>query len=295
MPLLPLVLRAIYAQIWMSETRLQYYCSNCDNVLKEVDFQIDISTSDETCLFCGAILSKTLQKRFPNIVIKHSGTIFKKASKLPKLTLDIPKLDDVFQFLTLNTKLCISGIHSQKIIERICVRAQLSSAYGGLNSRVLLIDGANSSDLYLCVDFARQYRLDVNKVLTGIISSRAFTLYQLANTIIEELSDAIKQQNVKIVIITNLLNFFVDDDYLDSNEMKVILKEIIHTLDAIQDCLVIVSFGLPTQYDYLFSKLFSRSVIIQQRHEQLSMHVDDNGVKTSLFLKLDELETIPQH
>ena len=295
MPILPLVLSLIYAQIWMSNTRLQYYCSNCHNVLKETDFQIDASTSSETCSFCGAVLSQTLQRRFFNLGIKQSGIIFKKASKLPKLTLDIPKLDDVFQFLTLNTKLCISGIHTQKIIERICVRAQLSLRYGGLNSNVLLIDGANTSDLYLCVDFARQYGLDVNKILSGIISSRAFTLYQLANTIIQELSDLIKQQNVKIVIITNLLNFFVDDNYLDSKEMRIILKEIVHTLDAIQDCLVIVSFGFPTQYDYLFSKLFSRSMRIQQSYGQLSIRVNDNGVKTSLFLKPDELETIPQH
>ncbi len=69
-------------------------------------------------------------------------------------------------------KICVSGIHTQKIIERICVRAQLPHRYGGLDTNVLLIDGANSSDLYQCVDFAQQYGLDVNKIQNKLVFGR---------------------------------------------------------------------------------------------------------------------------
>ncbi|MGI9565548.1 MAG: hypothetical protein ACR2LL_00860 [Nitrosopumilus sp.] len=99
--------------------------------------------------------------------------VFNKASHLPKLTLDIPKLDEQLHFLTLNNKVCLSGIHTQKLIECLCVCAQLPNRYGGLDSKVLLVDGANHSDLYQCVDFVQQYRLDANKILSRIISSRA--------------------------------------------------------------------------------------------------------------------------
>jgi hypothetical protein len=279
----------------MGKASLQYYCGDCENLLKEVDFEIDVSASVESCTFCGAILSDTIQKRFVNLHAKPPSIVFKKASTLPKLTLDIPKLDKIIHFLTLNNKLCISGIHTQKLIERLCIRAQLPSRYGGLNSKVLLIDGANSSDLYQCVDFARQYGLNVNKILDGIISSRSFTVYQLANTITQELPFAIKKYNVKIVVITNLLNYFASNLYFDINEMKIILKEIIKTLDKIQNCLVVVSLGIPTQYDYLFSELFSRTITIQQSYQTLSVHVNDNGKKNSLMLKQEELETIPTH
>lgn len=228
--------------------------------------------------------------------IQHSSKpLFQKASQIPKLRLDILKLDSVLHFLTLGQKICISGIHVQKIIERICVRAQLPHRHGGLDSKVLLVDGANSSDLYQCVDFAQQYGLDVHKILDGIISSRAFTVYQLTYTIIKELPNAIKQRNVKVVVITNLLYYFTNDPCLDTNEMKIILKEIIKTLKKIQNCLVVVSLGSPTQYDYLFSELFLRTIHIQQDYNELSIYIDDDGKKSLLPLKPDELETISQH
>lgn len=274
---------------------MQYFCSNCENVLKEEDFDMTISASVESCPFCGTILRNTIQKLSFKPQVKPPSIVFKKASSLPKLTLDIPKIDEIFHFLTLNNKLCISGVHTQKLIERICVRAQLPSRHGGLNSKVLLIDGANSSDLYQCVDFAQQYGLNINKILDSIISSRAFTVYQLTNTIIEELLYAIKKYNVKIAIITNLLYYFTDDPHLDTNEMKTMLKEIIKTLDNMQDCLVVVSLGFSSQYDHLFSRLFSRTINIRQSNGILSVAVNDNGENHSLTLKQSQLEIIPQH
>ena len=74
--------------------------------------------------------------------------------------------------------------------------------------------------------------------------------------------------------------------------MKTILKEIIKTLKKIQNCLVIVSLGSSTQYDYLFSELFLRTIHIQQDYNELSTYINDNGKKSFLPLKLDELEII---
>jgi len=241
------------------------------------------------------MLATALQIRTSIQTQSKPKIVFQKASKIPKLTLDISQIDSALQFLTLGQKLSLSGIHAQKIIERICVRAQLPHRYGGLDTNVLLIDGANSSDLYQCIDFAQQYGLDANKILNGIISSRAFTVYQLADTIIKELPHAIKQYNVKVVVVTNLLHYFTNDTHLDTNEAKSILKEIIKTLSNIKDCLVIVSFGASTYYDYLFLKLFSRTIKMENNNGVLHTHIDDNDKKTSLHLKYDELEIIPQH
>ncbi|WP_316505503.1 hypothetical protein [Nitrosopumilus sp.] len=82
---------------------------------------------------------------------------------------------------------------------------------------------------------------------------KSITVYRLADAIIRKLPYAIKQQNAKVVVITNLLHYFTDDLYLDTNEMKKILKEIIKTINKIQNCLVVVLLGFPTQYDSLFS------------------------------------------
>ena len=275
----------------MNQTSV-HYCNNCKNTVNQLDFDVYLI---ESCPFCGTILSDPTQKSSLSLFANHSTVIFKKASSLPKLTFDIAKLDKTLHFLTPNNKVCISGIHTQNLIERICVRAQLPHRYGGLDSNVLLIDGANSSDLYMCVNFARQYGLVPYKILERIISSRAFTAYQLADTIINKVPLAIKQHNPKILIITNLLHYFTTDLNSDITEMKSILKEIVKSLSKIQNCMVVISLGFATQYDYLLSKLFSRTINIEQSYNTLSVQINDNGKKNSLLLKQDELDTIPQH
>ena len=279
----------------MGKAVLQYYCGNCSNVLKEVESEIQLSHSIEPCPYCGTLLSDTLQKRTVAQKPRLLSTVFQKASRLPKLTLDIPQLDQVLHFLTPNQEVCIAGIYTQNLIERLCVRAQLPHRYGGLDTTVLLIDGANSSDIYQCVDFAQQYGLDVKKVLSKIISSRSFTVYQLANLIINELENAIKQYDAKLVIISNLLHFFTNDPYLDTKEMKAILKQVIKSLQKIENCLVVVSLGLPTQYDEMVLQLFSKIIIINQSYHALSVNIKDGMTKNTVLLKNEELETIPQH
>lgn len=279
----------------MGKAVLQYYCGNCSNVLKEVESEIQLSHSIEPCPYCGTLLSDTLQKRTLAQKPRLLSTVFQKASRLPKLTLDIPQLDQVLHFLTPNQVVCIAGIYTQKLIERLCVRAQLPHRYGGLDTTVLLIDGANSSDIYQCVDFAQQYGLDVRKVLRKIISSRSFTVYQLANLIINELENAIKQYDAKLVIISNLLHFFTNDPYLDTKEIKAILKQVIKSLQKIENCLVVVSLGFPTQYDEMVLQLFSKIIIINQSYHALSVNIKDGMTKNTVLLKNEELETIPQH
>jgi hypothetical protein len=239
-------------------------------------------------------LSDSLQQRkiYP---ITSPVIVFRKASQLPKITFDIDKIDSVLNFLTPDQKICIAGIHTQKLIERLCVRAQLPIRYGGLDSKVLLIDGANSSDLYQCVDFAQQYGLNVKKILSGIISCRTFTVYQLANLIVNQLHNAIKQYDTKIVIITHLLHFFTNDPYLNQHEMQKILQTVVQSLKKIQNCLVIISLGMPTALDGMLLQLFSKTIKIKQSYNALSVHIESLGKTQLILLDNSTLETIPQH
>jgi len=278
----------------MNKSQLQYYCGHCNNSLKELDSEITLIHSIEPCPFCGTLLSDSLQQR--KIYPTHLPVVvFQKASQLPKITFDIDKIDSILNFLTPNQKICIAGIHTQKLIERLCVRAQLPIRYGGLDSQVLLIDGANSSDLYQCVDFAQQYGLNAKKILSGIISCRTFTVYQLANLIINKLHDAINQYNTKIVIITNLLHFFTNDPYLNQLEMQKILQTVVQSLKKIQNCLVIVSLGMPTALDGMLLQLFSKTIKIKQSYNALSVHIENLGKTQSILLDNNTLATIPQH
>ena len=270
---------------------MQYYCGNCKRILKEINYEISFNASVEPCPFCGIILSNVLEKRSIHKRQKIE-VVFQRASHIPRLVLGIPLLDSCFNFISTHDKICISGVETQSIVERLCVRAQMPHRYGGLETDVLLIDGANTSDLYKCVDYAQQCGLNVRKTLEGIISSRAFTVYQIANMIIYELENAIKHYKVKIVIITNLLHFFTKGMFLDSNEMMQILKQVTKSLQMIKDCLVIMTTDLPTQFDEILYSICTKTIKIEPTHDRLSVKVNEKGKQKFVLIKKEEIETI---
>ena len=87
---------------------------------------------------------------------------------------------------------CISliGNYSKILIERFCIRALISERHGGFGSHyVIIIDARNSSDIYSCINIARQYGLDLKDMLKRIVVSR---IYQLANLVTCELPKAVQ-------------------------------------------------------------------------------------------------------
>ena len=270
---------------------LQYYCGNCKEMLKEINHEISFITSIEPCPFCGILLSDVLEKK-PVREKQNLEVVFQKASQISRLTLGIPSLDSCFNFMSTYDKICISGIGTQSIVERLCVRAQMPHRYGGLGTNVLLIDGANTSDLYQCVDYAQRYGLDIKKTLKGIISSRAFSVYQIANTIIDELENAIKHYKVKIVIITNLLYFFTKGIFLDSNEIIQILKQITKSIQKINDCLVVMTTDLSTQFNSILYNICTKTIKIESSHNGLSVKINNKEKQKIVFLKKEEIESI---
>ena len=275
----------------MNDLRLQYYCSNCSTILKETHQEFELPHVIEPCPFCGSLLSESLQKKPLAKRTTRPVTTFEQASRIPRLTFDIEKLDSILNFLRPNQTVGIVGDGSQKLIERLCVRAQLPKRYGGFDSSVILIDGGNSSDPYLCINFARQYGLKVDDVLSKIITSRAFTVYQLESLITHELQNAIIKYDAKFVIISDILGMFTDDPYLGPKEIKLILQNIANSISKLKECLVVISISKPTQYDDIISKLFDRTIRISKHRHRLSVEIDD---KEPVQIKEAELEMIPQ-
>lgn len=74
-----------------------------------------------------------------------------------------------------------------------------SHGLSSLSSSLIFVDTGegNSSDIYQCVIFARQYGLRIKKLLQSIIVSAAFTIHQISNIIIYHLHNVIQQFNAK--------------------------------------------------------------------------------------------------
>jgi hypothetical protein len=70
----------------------------------------------------------------------------------------------------------------------------LPERHGGFGSpHVIIIDTGNSSDIYSCVNVAREVGLDIRDILRRIVVSRPFTIYQLANLVVNELPEVVKK------------------------------------------------------------------------------------------------------
>ncbi len=266
---------------------MQYFCSKCNTILRELQQDLTKYHSIESCPECGTFLSESLGKR-PVTSRMVKPVLFQQASTIPKMTFDISKIDDVIQFLRTDQRVAIVGSSSQKLIERLCVRAQLSKRYGGLDSSVILVDGANSSEPYLGISLARQYGMPVEDVLSKIITARAFTIHQLASLIINELPKIIQKYKSKFIVISDILGMF-SDPYIDSREAQTILQEIVKSISNLSECLVVVSISRQTKFDYIINDMCDRIIRISKKDNRICFTIDG---KEPVFAKESELEVV---
>jgi hypothetical protein len=206
-----------------------------------------------------------------------------------KLSFDIPQIDKCLDLTDRagSSSLCImnaveDGSSSSNwqqrhvndiLLTRLSVRALLSRRQGGFDSpSVIFIDAGNCSDIYQCVNFARQYGLDIQKVTDGIIVSRPFNIYQLAGFLIDELDAAVVKERfgAKLVVISDLLKMFApqqQDSQIDTDEALWLLKEIARSLRRLSahELLVVSIRECPAQYRRVLFPLFDNQIHIGSR------------------------------
>ena len=128
------------------------------------------------------------------------------------------------------------------------------------NNKTILVDagsGNNLSHIYLhLVNKSLREEFNIYKVLDNTIVVRAFTFYQLANIIINEIPNLIDKLacNIQIIVIDLLETLFssstVSNNKKDRNDLKIfyqyekLLNEIIDNLNYVSDKhFVIVSYN----------------------------------------------------
>jgi hypothetical protein len=204
------------------------------------------------------------------------------------LTFDIEKIDSCCINLTTEDFVCIVGSGGERkyantLLMRLCVRALISKRHGGFEStNVIFVDAGGGSclDVYLCVNFARQYGLDIKKVLQSVMVTRAFTIYQLADLIIYQLPRIIQQFNDKVivVVIADLLSLFTLDPNIDLDEAISLIKEIINSIrKTLDNTLVVVSF----QHHY-HHQSYAYDKILLPRFDKC-IEITSNSDKNSLL------------
>ncbi len=210
----------------------QYYCARCNSKLKESPIELAASPTD-LCPQCGSFLTETLQRnqegKSPLLQQQqqkqreqqqHAPPVLRTALDLAVPSFGIPKLDGIIGRFA--TSVCLTGERiAEALFWRAIVRSLMPRRAGGSGfSKVLLIDAGNCSDIYLCVDYARQYGLSLDRLLDGIIVTRAFTVYQLA-ALAREVGQAARRFGADMIAMADMTKMFVTDPLMQKEEGRL--------------------------------------------------------------------------
>jgi hypothetical protein len=253
-----------------TESRFVYFCTECLCVLKvskslsSVDRVIE--TLENRCPSCGSTLEGSLSCKLTPVSDEWSdapsrrerrvrpGTseLFKQASSL--LREPFNDFSPVERFEPGRVAV-FTGKYAETVAEFLCFRGQLPKRHGGLDTVVVFIDGGNCSDPYLFASYAREYMVPPREALGRVVTSRAFTIYQLANLVTRELPAVIDEHHSKFVIISDILSMF-NDPSIDAKEAHRVIEAIrggLRELKKRGDVFLLVTLTAKTPYDHLIT------------------------------------------
>ena len=160
-----------------------------------------------------------------------------------RLTFGIGKLDSMLD-LHLDDMIGIFGEtrYTNALVTRLIVRSLMPHKHGEFDAeKVIVINLDNSSNLHLSIDFARYYGMDLNKVIENVLVSRQFKNYQLINAIHYELPKRVQINKPKVIVISGLVDQFLQEPNIDIDEFESLTIQIVTALHKIKDVVIILT------------------------------------------------------
>jgi len=156
----------------------------------------------------------------------------------------------------------LHGDHSaHELSESICVKAQMPTSCGGLNSKVIFIDGGNLFDPYLISCYADRYQIRRETVLDRIHVGRAFTCYQLTSLIMKTLPDALERYDAKLAVIADIARLYMDSDVEEHEAFETInqISAFLGKLAEKTDTVILATYMTTLKHNWFESILLSRA------------------------------------
>ena len=175
--------------------------------------------------------------------------IVKPALSQPVFPLSIRGVKEVFPGFALGDFAVLQGSSVLSLASLLCVKAQLPTQLGGLQSSVIFVDGGNTFRLYQIAQLAQIHHLNPKKVLDNIYISRAFTAYQTAALIKDQLRETIKKYNAKLVIISDIAGFFLDKDVPEDEAQRIFSQVTTYLSNFARETQTIVLATYPPHVD----------------------------------------------
>ena len=198
-----------------------------------------------------------------------------------RLTFSITKLDSILD-LHLEDMIGIFGEtrYTNALVTRLIVRSLMPHKHGGFDAeKVIVIDLDNSSNLHLSVDFARYYGMDLNRVIENVLVSRQFKNYQLINAIHYELPKRVQIHKPKVIVISGLVDQFLQEPNIDIDEFESLTIQIVTALHKIKDVLIILTsrFGDNKMEFPALSKIIEIRAKKELDETKLNLSIYNNG------------------
>jgi len=165
--------------------------------------------------------------------------------------------------------------------ELLCVQAQLARIGDGLESKAIFIDGGNTFDPCLIAEYTEQLSLNSDKVLENVFVSRAFTYHQLTSLIANNLKPWIDRLNIKLAVISNILEPYCDPDIAENQSsifFKVALNSLVNTIREKK----IVAIGTCLYDRYLHENSFFKQIAY---HSDIIAKLEDYDDSTIIILE----------
>ena len=230
-----------------------YQCRICDQILAVTKGPLAErpmgELRDDRCPACALPLAETLTSRslrapfdtpfwkHPQIHLKAPSeprprVRFDPATSLFGLSSQIGVVDHLLGGLGPETIALLKGPRLPLLAaERYCVRAQLAEHLGGSEGRALFIDGGNSFDVYLFTAVAREYGLDLDRALSRLIISRAFTPYELLQLVSRDAEEVFEAYHPQLLVISDVFSLFTQD--VEEDEARRIMGRIGRSIRSI--------------------------------------------------------------
>ncbi|MDR2719272.1 MAG: hypothetical protein LBC03_00495 [Nitrososphaerota archaeon] len=181
-----------------------------------------------------------------NIMLQTQQTITQNSTN-PRLTFNLTNLDELFPAFHEGDFAIMYGSQNVTfLMSQLCVRAHLPHEQGGLKSKVVFIDAANSSSLSSILHVAELHQFEPQKVLQQIQTFRVYTAYRLHSLITKQLEQTIKTSNAKLVVISDIMCPFLTAN-VDDQEARTAYNHLMNFLSnfAKKHGIIIVATNLP--------------------------------------------------
>ena len=207
-----------------------------------------------------------------------------------------------------------TSVLTNTLLTKACVTSLLPKRYGGFgnSSTVFILDAGNSTDVYQFIEFIRRFGMDIKRTLNRIKISRAFTIYQLTNFIVNEIPSLIEKYSMNLIAIPDVLEMFCQNAELDIKEIQCVFKAIEKAFRKIsrgKNILLVTSVTLNNQIPIIelaqrmLLNIFNKNIEINKNktndrltvrvYEKLQ-HINTVNIRKQCALSMEELLTTPE-